>query len=81
MCRGGGCLELPAALEEGIKIATATISVLTPSTTNAGQPLMLPHEPAEVLAEEAGDERQRQEDGRDHRQLFHYDVEYPLSSR
>ena len=51
------------------------MSTPTPMTQKLHPDVMLRTRIAEVLAEEAGEEAQRQEDGGDDRQLFHDDVE------
>jgi hypothetical protein len=57
------------------KAMTMAISMPMPSARKGWQTADVIDHPAEVLAEEAGDERERQEDSSDHRQLLHDAVE------
>src|SRR5215216_541397 len=70
-----GRLEPAAALEEGHQDCDGYDLSPDAEPDERGPATDVSHEPAEVLAEEAGDERKRQEDGRDHRQLLHHNVE------
>src|SRR5512133_395464 len=68
-------LEPAATLEEGHQDRDGHDLSPDAKPDERGPAADVPHKPAEVLAEEAGNEGKRQEDGRYYRQLLHHDVE------